>query len=155
MHLLLLANPASGSGEPPDELAAALEAHGARVVERRAIDGSDRPLPDGVERVVVAGGDGSLGAAAALAAAGGVPLAVIPTGTANDFAGAMELPDDPDEAARLAATGTRTRRIDLAAAADRVWLNTAAAGLAVEAARAASPLKRVLGPVAYAAGAAW
>ena len=154
MRVLLLANPKAGSSTPPEALAEALARHGGDVLETRTLEDAERP-PEATERIVVAGGDGSLGTAAALAAEHGVPLAVIPTGTANDFARAMGLPDDPEAACRLAAAGTRTRRIDLATSGDRAWLNAASAGLAVQAARAASPLKRVLGPVAYAAGAAW
>ena len=47
------------------------------------------------ERVAVAGGDGTVGAVAELAGRLGVPLAVIPTGTANDFVRANKLPEDP------------------------------------------------------------
>ena len=46
----------------------------------------------GPERIAVAGGDGTIGSVAELAGRLGVPLAVIPTGTANDFARAHELP---------------------------------------------------------------
>ena len=54
------------------------------------------------DRLVVAGGDGSIAPAAEAAAGAGIALAVIPAGTANDFARAMELPDDLDDACRLA-----------------------------------------------------
>ena len=58
----------------------------------------------------MAGGDGSIAPAAAAAGAAGLPLAVIPAGTANDFAHGMKLPLDLDEACRLAVQGTRPRR---------------------------------------------
>jgi diacylglycerol kinase family enzyme len=84
----------------------------------------------------------------------GVPLAVIPTGTANDFARAHGLPDDALEAARLAATATATRALELGRLADgRPFVNVASAGLASVAARQAEPLKPRLGPLAYAVGA--
>jgi diacylglycerol kinase family enzyme len=106
------------------------------------------------DRIAVAGGDGTIGPAAELAGRLGVPLAVIATGTANDFARATDLPEEPLEAARLAATGTETRRLELGRLADgRPFVNTASAGLAAKAARHASPFKRVLGPFAYAVGA--
>ena len=66
-------------------------------------DGSPRYGP---ERVAVAGGDGTIGPAAELAGRLGVPLAVIPTGTANDFARASELPRRPRGGGALAATGS-------------------------------------------------
>ena len=84
----------------------------------------------------------------------GVPLAVIPTGTANDFARAHGIPDDPVEAAELAVTGQALRHLELGRLADdRPFVNVASAGLASKAARHAGPLKRVLGPFAYAVGA--
>ena len=116
---------------------------------------ADRIVAHAPERLVVAGGDGTIGPFAALAGWLGVPLAVIPAGTANDFASAHGLPDDLREAAELAATGTHTRTLDLGQLADgQPFVNVASAGLASVAARRAEPLKRRLGPLAYAVGAA-
>jgi diacylglycerol kinase family enzyme len=107
-----------------------------------------------VDRVVVAGGDGTVGTVAELAGRLGVPFAVIPTGTANDYARANDLPQDPEEAAELAATGTEVRSMELGRLADgRRFVNVASAGLASAAARKAQPLKRGLGPLAYPLGA--
>ncbi len=158
MRMLLIANPASGAGADVDDLQARLRAHGADpelipIDELDALN-PDGPRAQGAERVVVAGGDGSVGPAAALAADLDVPLAVIPTGTANDLARALHLPlDDLDAAARLAATGARTQAVDLAYAGDAPFLNAASSGLSVLATRRAEPLKRPLGPFAYALGA--
>jgi diacylglycerol kinase family enzyme len=108
-----------------------------------------------VERVVVAGGDGSVGAAAVLAAKAGVTLGVVPAGTANDLARFLDLPLDVEEAAQIAAdlsAGTRT--VELAVAGGRrPFLNAASTGLSVLAARNAGPLKPRLGRLAYAVGA--
>src|SRR4051794_6264767 len=80
-------------------------------------------------------------------------FAVIPTGTANDFARALGLPLDVDAACTVAATETRERPVDLMRAGERPFLNAASAGLSVIAAHGARPLKRRLGPLAYAVGA--
>jgi diacylglycerol kinase family enzyme len=135
-----MANPAAGGDSDPDRLREALERAGATVVD------------DDAERLVVAGGDGSVGKAAARAAQLGVPLAVIAAGTANDFARALGLPREIDEAVRLAATGTSTRRLELGDIDGRPFVNVASTGLAPAAARRAAPLKRLLGPLAYSAG---
>ncbi|HEV3001691.1 MAG TPA: diacylglycerol kinase family protein [Solirubrobacteraceae bacterium] len=121
--------------------------------ERR--DGTEPPSREPVDRVIVAGGDGSVGAAAALAARLGVPLAVIPTGTANDLARFLGLPLDVAGAAKLAARrSARTTSVELATAAGRrPFVNAASAGLSVLAARRARPLKPRLGRLAYAVGA--
>ena len=115
---------------------------------------ADRIVAYAPERLVVAGGDGTIGAFAELAGWLGVPLAVVPTGTANDFASAHDLPEDLREAAELAATGTHTRTLDLGHLADgQPFVNVASAGLASVAARRAQPFKHRLGPLAYAVGA--
>ena len=108
------------------------------------------------DRVVVAGGDGSIGPAALCAAHLGVPLAVVAVGTANDFARAKDLPlDDLDAACALARAATaQARPAELGLAGERPFVNAAAAGLSVAAAHAAKPHKSRLGPLAYALGAA-
>ena len=155
MRIALTANPKSGGGLDPEPLASAMREAGAEVeVFGCEPDELERIAAARPERVAVAGGDGTVGPAAELAGRLGVPLAVIATGTANDFARANELPDDPLEAATLAATGTETRSLELGTLADgRPFVNAASAGLAAKAARHASPFKRFLGPLAYGVGA--
>lgn len=105
------------------------------------------------ERIVVAGGDGSVGLAAEVAARAGVPLAVVPVGTANDFARALELPLDAAGACQLAVEGQETRLLELAWMGERPFVNTASVGLSPVAARKAHGLKRILGALAYPVGA--
>lgn len=154
MRLLLLVNEGSGSGSGPSgaDLERMLRAEGARV-ERLPLDGAARAAELGVDRLVVAGGDGSVAPAADAAGDAGIPLAVIPRGTANDFARRMGIPDDPGRAVRLAAGGGVLRSLDLGLVGERPFVNVASAGLSVVAARRAEGLKRLLGPAAYAVGA--
>lgn len=151
MRIALLTNPGSGSGDAGN-VAELLRGHRA-TVESFGLDALGDALASGPERVVVAGGDGSLGPAAEAAASANVPLAVVPAGTANDFVRALQLPDTVPEAVRLAVGGVRTRRLDLARFGDRPFLNAASAGLAPAAARRARGLKPLLGAAAYAVGA--
>ena len=123
----------------PDDLADALEAHPA------------------VEAVVVLGGDGSLHAVVgALRTAGRlaqVVIGLVPLGTGNDFAATLDLPDVPADAAAVIAAG-RTRRIDLIIdGQDEVVINAAHIGIGAEAAKAARPWKKALGPIGYVIGA--
>jgi diacylglycerol kinase (ATP) len=167
MRLALVTNAASGKGTDADDLADLLRRIGATVsvhpfdaagcangspehaVEAAAADAAAQH-PD---RLVVAGGDGSIGPVAVTAAAEDLPLAVVPTGTANDFARAMDIPLDVGEACALAAGGGRERPVDVLRAGERPFLNAASVGLSVIAANRARPLKRPLGPLAYAVGA--
>jgi diacylglycerol kinase (ATP) len=158
--IALLANPESGSGEA-DEVERELTQLGVEVSEI-PIQEADRALQMRPERIVVAGGDGSIGLAASVAARGRIPLGVVPVGTANDFARALDLPDDVAAATRIAAAGKRTRRLELGrmkgAGTDegergRPFVNVASLGLPPAAAQRASGLKQALGPLAYAVGA--
>ena len=160
MRVGLVANRRSGKGTDASELEALLRAHGADVVAVRAPeDLADDEAFAGAERIVAAGGDGTVGPCASLAGRLGVPLAVVAIGTANDFARDHDLPREVEPACRLAATGTRTARHELArlegcpARPDGCpFVNAASAGLAPVAARRARPFKPVLGPLAYAVG---
>jgi YegS/Rv2252/BmrU family lipid kinase len=154
VRLTLVANPGSGRDTDPDALAAALRERGADVhpFPIDAVEDAGRAARD-ADRLVVAGGDGSIGIAARAAAGAGVPLAVIASGTANDFARALDLPSDRDEALDLAADpDAATTRVELLLAGDRPFVNAASTGLAVAAAHRARPLKSRLGPLAYAVG---
>ncbi len=142
-----MVNPASGRALDPAPLVAAMP--DAEVTVVAPGDSVGRP-----DRIVVAGGDGTIAPLAALSSELGVPLGVIAGGTANDFARVNGLPFDPVEAARLAASGTELRPLELGRLADgRPFVNSAAAGLASVAGRRAQPLKSRYGPLAYGIGA--
>jgi diacylglycerol kinase (ATP) len=167
VRLALIANPHSGTAPDPADLQARLRAGGAEVTSvsiEQIADEEDGDLADGAlaaltaagppDRIVVAGGDGSIGPAALCAARIGVPLAVVAVGTANDFARAKDLPLDLAEACVLAADpAAKTAHAELGLAGERPFVNAAAAGLSVAAARAAQPHKSRLGPLAYTLGA--
>jgi YegS/Rv2252/BmrU family lipid kinase len=149
--IALLANPDSGSGEA-DEVERMLRGRDVHVA-RFGLDDADAVVAAAPERVIVAGGDGSVGCGAAIAARAKVPLAVVAVGTANDFARALALPLELRAAVELAAAGGRTRRLDLGRVGDRPFVNAASAGLSPIAARKAHGLKALLGPLAYSVGA--
>lgn len=148
----LLANPDSGSGEAHD-VADCLREHGLEVSEF-SLDEAGKAVESSPELLVVAGGDGSLACVAAPAARAGIRFAVIPTGTANDLARELEIPIDLAAACELAATGTEVRSLDVGRIGDRPFLNVASTGLPPAAAEHADGLKKRLGPLAYAVGAA-
>jgi diacylglycerol kinase (ATP) len=140
MRIALIINKDSGAaGELDIEELLAAAGHEVQTFD---IEDAESASGSNAERVVVAGGDGSLALAAEQAVALDVPLAVIPAGTANDFAVRMGIPEDIEEAARLAADGKSSRRVDIAALGDRSFLNVASLGLAPAAAEAAHDLRR-------------
>src|SRR3954453_18160907 len=161
MRLALVTNIASGRRNRAADVARVLRAAGAEVsvhaFEPGAPDAVARAAaggpPSRPARIAVAGGEGSIGPVAARAAAAGLPLAIVPTGTANDFARFIDVPLDVEAACRIAVTATRERPVDVLRAGDRPFVNAASAGLSVIAAHHARPLKRPLGPLAYGVGA--
>jgi diacylglycerol kinase (ATP) len=150
--IALVANPNSRACDP-DEVAERLRSHGAEV-ELFEVEDAERAARSGCDRVAVAGGDGSIAHTAAAAGAAGVPLALVPAGTANDFARRMELPRELGEACRLAARGNELREVELGWMDERPFVNVASAGLPGPAARRARAWKKPLGALGYAAGAA-
>lgn len=113
-----------------------------------------RAAREGVPVVVAAGGDGTVSEVAGGLVSAGEPcetaLAVVPYGTANDFATACGIPkDDPLAALRLAATGESTR-IDVGQANGRTFINVASGGFGAEVtANTPTQMKKVLGGAAY------
>jgi diacylglycerol kinase family enzyme len=72
-------------------------------------------VADGAELVFAAGGDGTVRACAQALAGAGIPLAIMPLGTANLTAHALGVPTRADRALEVGFRG-RDRRIDLAIA---------------------------------------
>lgn len=149
------------AGQAKPAIAAALRSNGLKldlVVTVRKPKEVERAIvaflkPD-VDRLIVGGGDGTIGAAATRIAGTSTLLGVIPLGTANDFARTLGIPTAIEPAAAVAA-GSHTRAIDLAQANDAFFLNVASIGMSVSAIGALSPsLKRWLGPAAYAVAGA-
>lgn len=113
----------------------------------------------GFERLVSAGGDGTVNAAVngLLEGGGNVSLAVMPIGTANDFAFTLAMPDDLTEAADICLFGA-TRRIDVVECqtrtASRYYANVAAGGNSDQVTRClTSEIKERWGAFCYLRGA--
>lgn len=106
---------------------------------------------DARDIVLAAGGDGSVNAAAGFCLESGATLAVLPSGTANDFARNLGLPKDPQKLCNLVSTG-RTHMLDVAVARQGMFLNVAHIGLGTLAVRESSgETKRFLGRFSYGA----
>ena len=124
------------------------------LVEGRDIDAAlDRYRT--ASRIVVGGGDGTLGSAAGKLAEWGTEFAVLPLGTRNHFARQLEIPLGLEGAAHVAARG-RIETIDIGGVrgsggeADRVFLNNASLGAYVDLvdARDHSGLPKAIGSIA-------
>jgi diacylglycerol kinase (ATP) len=101
---------------------------GITDVDRGAAPLAEQAVADGMERLLVSGGDGSLTEAANALVGTETALAVLPGGTGNLLALNLGLPTDPEDAVRLALTG-EARPMDVARANGVVFLLMAGMGL--------------------------
>lgn len=105
-----------------------------------------------VDRIVIGGGDGTISKSVPQLLKLKRPFAVLPLGTANDFARTLGLPSDPLKAAEIALNG-REHPIDIGLVNDWPYLNVASVGIASKVAKAQSKkLKRRWRLFAYAIG---
>lgn len=82
----------------------------------------------GVERIVAAGGDGTVSTVASVLTGSDRVLGVLPLGTLNHFARHAGIPLDPVEAARVAAFGP-VAALDVGEVNGRIFLNNSSVGL--------------------------
>jgi diacylglycerol kinase (ATP) len=117
-RVLVIVNPSSGRGKPDaveTTIDEALRGVGAEPTLRRtggaddATEWAEQAADDGFDVVLVAGGDGTVTAAALGIVRGGhdVPLGVVPIGTGNGLARVLRLPIDPAKAIAALGEGVR------------------------------------------------
>jgi diacylglycerol kinase (ATP) len=130
---------------------------GHRVVARMTFEAGDarrfaaRAARAGFDLVVAAGGDGTINEVVnGLARAEHMPrLGIVPFGTANDFATALGIPEDPAAAMRVALNG-KALEADIARVNARFFINVSTGGFGAQATEEAPVgVKRKFGPLAY------
>jgi len=133
LRVALAVHPASGhgaAGRVAPVVAERLRAVSSRltVVEADTVERSRalmvRARDEGLDALVVLGGDGSAHQAVQFCAGHGVPLGVVPAGTGNDLVRALGMPADPVAAVDAVVAALRVgarRRIDLGRVAGGAW----------------------------------
>lgn len=115
---------------------------------------ADEAAKDSIDVVIAGGGDGTVNEVAnGLIQSEGelrTAMAILPLGTANDFARGCGIPTDtPEEALMLAANGD-IRNIDVGRMNDQIFVNVASGGFGAEVtANTPIPMKKALGGGAY------
>lgn len=158
--VLLFYNPNSGNGMFKNNLDGIIERFqnsGFQVVPVRAAKGvaiqqalaeMDQSM---YRQIVVAGGDGTINICVNAMIRNNIdlPLAIFPTGTANDFAGYFDLPKDIESMVDVA-MGDKFTYADVGKCNDRYFINVAALGSLVDVSQKTDPnLKNTLGVFAY------
>lgn len=159
-NILLYYNPYSGSGifkSNLDHIIDRCQEAGYQVMPVRAARGVyiDKAL-DGLDqsrfdRIIAAGGDGTMNLCVNAMVRHDIhlPLALLPSGTANDFAYYFELPSELDYLLDIA-LGNKTTSADVGIVNDRCFINVAAMGAMVDVSQKTDPaLKNAFGTLAY------
>jgi diacylglycerol kinase family enzyme len=104
-------------------------------------------LPEGAAKqgaVIVGGGDGTLGSAAALLTKAGATLGILPLGTRNHLARELGIPMDLNGAAKIIAEGHK-RKIDLSSVDGHIFVNNVSIGMYPAMVRARDGLQKTHG----------
>ncbi|HET9209171.1 MAG TPA: diacylglycerol kinase family protein [Thermoanaerobaculia bacterium] len=155
MNVRFLVNPSAGRGTGKANLdrirvlASKLDA--GLCVSRKVSDLAEqarRAAEDGVERLLVAGGDGTMHHAIQGLAGTSCALGVIPLGSGNDLAGTLGVPPELEAAVERAVSG-EVHRIDLARVGETFCVGYAGVGFDSEVTRYANETKFLRGPLIY------
>ena len=127
------------------------EAGDATRLAREAVEEARQ---GGLDTIIAGGGDGTVNEVFAAAFAAGPPdhlgFAVLPLGTANDFARSADIPADDLAAALRIATTTPARPVDIGLVDGRPFINLLTGGFGSRITVETDPeLKRQLGGLAY------
>ena len=111
-------------------------------------------LRESADIIILCGGDGTIASGALAVEECGLPLGIIPMGTANDLARTLGIPMDLNQAADVILAGN-TRKIDLGSVNGYAFFNVASIGLSADLAQGLHPkLKKRFGRFGYALAAA-
>lgn len=158
--VLLFYNPYSGNGlfkNNLDNIIERFQASNFQVVPVRSAKGEtlnqifSEMDQSKYRQVIVAGGDGTINICVNAMIRNGIdlPLAIFPTGTANDFASYFNIPKDINSMVDVA-MGEHFTYADVGKCNDRYFINVAALGNLVDVSQKTDPnLKNTLGVLAY------
>lgn len=94
------------------------------------VEAAERALAEGAGTLIAAGGDGTVNAVASAIIASGsdAVLGVLPVGTLNHFAKALQIPLDLEQAVAVIAQGT-TNLVDVGEVNGRIFVNNSSLGV--------------------------
>lgn len=157
--IMMIYNPLSGEGTISNKLDDIIKLHqdeGFELVLREIkedlnLESFLLELDDDYSHILIAGGDGTVNIFinTLLGLNINIPVGVIPSGTANDFASHIGMPHDVLEACRRI-LDSRPKKIDIGKINDRYFINVASMGLFTDVSQKTNQtLKNNLGKMAY------
>lgn len=166
MRTKLIVNPRAGTDSAPDRLVTInsrlRERFGSLDIVITAGEGDARgegrrAAEEACDLLFIAGGDGTInevvnGVAGVAHGLERVTFGILPLGTGNDFASALGIPGDVDDALDLLLNGSRLA-VDVGVLNDQYFVNVSAGGFIAEVSDAVNPqMKTVAGKLAYLLG---
>ncbi len=158
-----LYNPLSGRGQTEEHLYQIIElykSYGYGIVPcPLTFDAGTESIASGLEgfdHLLVAGGDGTINYTVNhLRACGAdIPIAILPTGTANDFAKLLGMPTNIENAVRAILEGER-RKVDLGCVNGTYFVNVCSCGLFTNVSQQTPTVaKNIFGRLSYIVGGA-
>lgn len=136
-EIAVLTNPMSGKGKGNKVASSVIPRLTDAGFDVRSLIGRDadeatdlarQAVADGLETLVVIGGDGMVHLATQVLAGSQTRLGLVPAGTGNDVARSLDLPRNDTSAATDVIIGGRERQIDLARIGHRYYVTVLAAG---------------------------
>lgn len=158
--IMIISNPSSGKqifDEKVNNISCILLDHGyilGKFFTEKKNDARDRTIQccgEDWDAIIACGGDGTLNEVANGIVLGGrkIPVAVLGTGTVNDFARALSIPKTAEDFCEMIMKGN-TMDIDLGKANDQYFVNVSAFGLLSSVAHETKKeYKAILGKLAY------
>lgn len=153
----LIFNPVAGQSDPDEDLKKIVNTLEPGIEldvqcttpEKDAAQLTKTAVERGVKTIIASGGDGTLSAAAGALVETGIPLGIIPRGTANAIASALGIPDTIKAACQTILDG-KTKKIDVGRCNDKPMVLLAGIGFEAKTVEEADrELKNNFGMLAY------
>lgn len=139
-----------------DDIISKYQSHGYIIVPYRiskssTIEEGLKDIDEGYEHILIAGGDGSIDRLVNYMKKNNIdiPIGILPTGTANDFANVLNIPLDIDKAIERIMNST-PKYIDLGMINEDYFINIASTGMFTDVSqRVDANLKNSIGRISY------
>lgn len=122
-----------------------------RISRESSLEDSIKDIDKTYDHILIAGGDGTINQVINLIKSQNIdiPIGVLPTGTANDFANMLKIPSNINKALDKI-INSKPKKIDLGKANDSFFVNVASAGMFTDVSQKIDPnFKNSLGRISY------